>query len=74
VPYRRSVQISRREEVGVSLVALGILNRKQHVIEFDQPQPRAIGQIQLPPVYLWAPSRSKIVDPTSQDFSWGSGK
>jgi hypothetical protein len=25
------------------------------------------------PVYLWASKRSRIVDPTSQDFSWGSG-
>jgi hypothetical protein len=25
------------------------------------------------PVHSWASKRSRIVDPTSQDFSWGSG-
>jgi hypothetical protein len=26
------------------------------------------------PVPSWAPASSRIVDPASQDFSWGSGK
>jgi hypothetical protein len=25
------------------------------------------------PVHFWAPERSRIVDPISQDLSWGSG-
>jgi hypothetical protein len=29
---------------------------------------------ELCPAHLWAPERPRTVDPTNQDFSWGSGK
>jgi hypothetical protein len=57
-------------------------NRKQHAIDFDQPQSRSIGQILLEghysevpfqssaPFHLWASESSRIVDPVSQDFFW----
>jgi hypothetical protein len=83
LPYRSCAQMSCREEVGVSFVVLGVLEPQaaRHWFRsaaISRHLTNSVGRSLLlfqssAPVHLWASKRSRIVDSTSQDFSWGSG-
>jgi hypothetical protein len=77
VPYWSSAQMSCREEVGASFVALGILEQqtaRRNLAPLDKQCRKIIPMECLfensAPVHLGTPSRSRIVDRTSQSFSW----
>jgi hypothetical protein len=87
VPYRSSAQIPHREEVGVSFLAhrpirtansTSLISISRHLAPFDKVSWKVITQKCLfqssAPVHLWAPERSRIVDLTSQYYSWSSNK
>jgi hypothetical protein len=63
--------MSCREEVGVSFVALGILEPRA---VFHWFRSAAIFTCLTDSLNFWAPARSGIVDKTRQDAYWGSVK